>query len=415
MIERDGYPSMDRSHHLEEIDLPPPMPEGLGAHARLGELAVASLSPASIETVHPEFDLEARTQAINFIRQNYAGHPKVNWLVKKYLWQQDLRRHPEITAASRDLQNTTRIRLGVEAFSDGQETQALLDAAAACDVITLHYTGLVQSFARRFSNSFPSSPITFEDFVQEGMAAIANSIRRFDDAKGSFFYSYASSVITGSMHHLQRDKGSMVSISRNLMAAYKNLSVLENEYYTEHHIYPTAAYLAAELGISEEDLQAVIAARSYKSLEWQAEDGGEPLMDSLAGSDAVDEMVESKLLRDILVKSITDFYEAGSNIEKCQIVLFCAYHDLSYPELGHFIYKRSKRSKEIDYSAMLELVREADREIHKPGPRSAARNITSQRAVANVTGYSQMNISRIIRKVGCQLAFELSQQHPNLV
>lgn len=72
--------------------------------------------------------------------------------------------------------------------------------------ITGHYTGLVESIARRFSGS--GEPL--EDMVQEGYLGLLSALDNYDAAKGVKFSTYATHFIAGAMRHCLRDKGKII-------------------------------------------------------------------------------------------------------------------------------------------------------------------------------------------------------------
>ena len=72
--------------------------------------------------------------------------------------------------------------------------------------IARHYTGLVESVARRFASS--GEPM--DDLVQEGFLGLLTALDRFDHRKNVKFSTYATHFIAGTINHCLRDRGKVI-------------------------------------------------------------------------------------------------------------------------------------------------------------------------------------------------------------
>ena len=74
------------------------------------------------------------------------------------------------------------------------------------DRIVAHYSNLVESVARRFSNA--SEPV--EDLAQEGYIGLLTAIDLYDPTKNVKFSTYATHFIIGQIKHCLRDRGKII-------------------------------------------------------------------------------------------------------------------------------------------------------------------------------------------------------------
>ena len=74
------------------------------------------------------------------------------------------------------------------------------------DRVVTHYSNLVESVARRFSNA--SEPV--EDLIQEGYIGLLTAVDLYDPAKNVKFSTYATHFIIGQIKHCLRDRGKII-------------------------------------------------------------------------------------------------------------------------------------------------------------------------------------------------------------
>lgn len=128
---------------------------------------------------------------------------------------------------------------------------------------------LVHSLCKRFAGR----GIEYDDLFQAGCVGLIKAADGFDAERGLCFSTYAVPVILGEIRRMFRDGGS-VKVSRGLkelsLKTMRAKSVLEIKLSRE----PTIGELAAELGVTPEDIvEALSAAQPTVSLTYDSEDG----------------------------------------------------------------------------------------------------------------------------------------------
>ena len=72
--------------------------------------------------------------------------------------------------------------------------------------IAAHYTGLVESIARRFQST--GEPL--DDLIQEGYLGLLSALGHFDSTKNVKFSTYATHFVAGAIRHCLRDRGKII-------------------------------------------------------------------------------------------------------------------------------------------------------------------------------------------------------------
>jgi RNA polymerase sigma-B factor len=127
-----------------------------------------------------------------------------------------------------------------------------------------------------------------EDLIQTGSIGLLQSIDRFDLSRGVEFSTYATPNIAGEIKRHFRDRGWMVRVPRRLQELQAALSAAISELSQRLGRSPTVAELAAQLGVSEDDvLQATEAAGAYSALPIDVPSGasGITIADGLSQTD----------------------------------------------------------------------------------------------------------------------------------
>ena len=167
-----------------------------------------------------------------------------------------------------------------------QEYRATGDPRAREAVVT-RYLPLARGLARRFASG--GEPL--EDLEQVAALALVKAVDRYDPDRGTAFSSYAVPSIAGAIKRHFRDCGWSVRVPRELQERAMLIHRLENELGTEAGESPTVTELAAAAGIEDE---AVLEARdAYRALHassldatTRSEDGDAPsLLDTLGSTD----------------------------------------------------------------------------------------------------------------------------------
>ena len=129
--------------------------------------------------------------------------------------------------------------------------------------------GLVHSICKRFC----SRGIEYDDLYQAGCMGLVKAADGFDSDRGLMFSTYAVPVIMGEVRRLFRDGGA-VKVSRSVkelgLKINREKQILEQKLCRE----PTVAEIAAQLGVSSEEVtEAVCAAQNTVSLTYDGDDG----------------------------------------------------------------------------------------------------------------------------------------------
>lgn len=129
--------------------------------------------------------------------------------------------------------------------------------------------GLVHSICKRFCGR----GIEYDDLYQAGCMGLVKAADGFDSNRGLMFSTYAVPVIMGEVRRLFRDGGA-VKVSRSVkelgLKINREKQILEQKLCRE----PTVAEIAAQLGVSSEEVtEAVCAAQNTVSLTYDGDDG----------------------------------------------------------------------------------------------------------------------------------------------
>jgi RNA polymerase sigma-B factor len=155
-------------------------------------------------------------------------------------------------------------------------------------------------FARDLAARYAYTDEPFEDLAQVASVGLIKAIDRFEPGRGTKFTSYAAPTILGELKRHFRDKGWAVHVPRDLQERALAVSRETEALSTALGRSPTAREVAAALGCSvEEVLEAQEAAGSYEAASLDAptaRDDGDaaPLVDLMGGEDSSYELVESR-------------------------------------------------------------------------------------------------------------------------
>ncbi len=117
---------------------------------------------------------------------------------------------------------------------------------------------------------------TYDDLLQVACLGLIRAIERFDLSKGHAFSSFAVPYIRGEIQHYLRDKSPSVRIPRQWLELQRQATRTTQSLHAQLGRKPTEAELAAELGISTEELGEVkLASRNRSPLSLDAPVGDE--------------------------------------------------------------------------------------------------------------------------------------------
>jgi RNA polymerase sigma-B factor len=158
----------------------------------------------------------------------------------------------------------------------------------AREALVTRYLPLARSLARRFATG--AEPL--EDLEQVAALALVKAVDAYDPARGTAFSSYAVPCITGAIKRHFRDHGWAVRVPRELQERAMTIHRYEDQLLASGGEVPTAQQLAEAAGVG---IEAVLEAReAYRalhagSLDAGAREDGEPdgatLLETLGAPD----------------------------------------------------------------------------------------------------------------------------------
>lgn len=155
------------------------------------------------------------------------------------------------------------------------------DEAARDELIMNHYN-LVRFLAAKFN--YRGEPL--DDLIQVGTIGLIKAIDRFDPERGLEFTTFATPTILGEIKRHFRDKGWNVRVPRRLQELSAKVNTTTDELTTKLQRTPTTQEIAAELGVSVEDvLEAMESSSAYSSVSFDAPTSNSEDDDSLTIED----------------------------------------------------------------------------------------------------------------------------------
>ena len=209
------------------------------------------------------------------------------------------------------------------------------DVAARRELIE-RFIPLARDLALRYS--YTDQP--FDDLFQVACLGLIKAIDRFEPGRGNKLTSYAAPTILGELKRHFRDKGWALRVPRDLQERALALSRETEALSKQLGRSPTIREVATAIGCSvEEALEANDAASSYEATSLDApsardDDESGSLLDMLGGADSSYELVES---RDAIAATWQELSELERRVVELRFV-----HDLTQREIG----------KRIGYSQM---------------------------------------------------------------
>jgi RNA polymerase sigma-B factor len=199
---------------------------------------------------------------------------------------------------------------------------------AAREELVHRFMPFVRDLALRYA--YTDEPI--DDLVQVGALGLLKAIDRFEPGRGSKFTSYAAPTILGELRRHFRDKGWAVHVARDLQERALAVSREREALAQRLGRSPTAGELAKSLGYTTEQvLEANEAASSYEATSLDApasresEDTG-PLVDLIGTNDVHVDLVESR-------QTLASTWQELSGIER-EVLRLRFTEDLTQREIG---------------------------------------------------------------------------------
>ncbi|MBA2514317.1 MAG: SigB/SigF/SigG family RNA polymerase sigma factor [Solirubrobacterales bacterium] len=209
-------------------------------------------------------------------------------------------------------------------------------------LIRYHHSGdlvareeLVERFlplARDLALRYTYTDEPFDDLLQVASLGLIKAIDRFEPDRGSKFTSYAAPTILGELKRHFRDKGWALHVPRDLQERTLAVSRETENLSKTLGRSPKVREVANALGCSvEQVLEAQEAAASYEAQSLDApttrdDDEAASLVDMLGGEDSAYELVESR-------DAIASTWRALPEVER-KVLELRFMHDLTQREIG---------------------------------------------------------------------------------
>ena len=243
---------------------------------------------------------------------------------------------------------------------DGARVDALWERYKATkgrdarDQLILHYSPLVKYVAGRVGVGLPQN-VDQADLVSYGIFGLIDAIEKFDPERGFKFETYAISRIKGSILDALR---SIDWVPRSVRAKARSLEKAYAKLEGNLHRSPTDEELAAELDLSEGQLQQLLSQISFVGMA--------ALDEMLAGGDRGESMTLGDTIADSGRGPVTT-YEAEETRqllaetinrmpERERLVLTLYYYEaLTLAEIGEVLSVTESRVCQIHTKAVLQL------------------------------------------------------------
>jgi len=223
---------------------------------------------------------------------------------------------------------------------------------ASRDALIVHYSPLVKYVAGRVAVGLPLN-VEQSDLVSYGIFGLIDAIEKFDPDRGYKFETYAIARIKGAMLDELRATD---WVPRSVRAKARSLEKAYGKLQAKLQRTPTDDELAAELGLSADQLQTTLSQISFIGLVALDEvlsfggDGvslGDTVPDGSAGPVAAYEVTE---MRQLLAEAVSRMPER----EKIVLTLYY-YEGLTLAQIGEVLGVTESRVCQIHTKAILQL------------------------------------------------------------
>lgn len=186
------------------------------------------------------------------------------------------------------------------------ERYAASRSTALRDELVENYLPLARAVARKFEGRGAER----EDLQQVASIALMKAVERFDPSRGFRFVTYAIPTIAGDVRNYLRDKASGMRVPRDARQKLYRMQQIREQYEREQLREPSARELAEAMQISADELLMLLDMRNQTdvaSLDAPVGDEGEAdLSDMLGVTDAGFERVEQTQWMSWILSKVDD-------------------------------------------------------------------------------------------------------------
>ena len=167
------------------------------------------------------------------------------------------------------------------------------------------------------AKKFVGRGVDYDDLYQVASLALIKGVDRFDERKGLKFSTFITPTITGEIKNCFRDRSRLVHLPRKVSELRVAIKHASEEFFAQNGRKPTAKELAAKLGVTEEEVLRSSDAGGVVSLDVPVdrEGDGMSLHDVLPAEDDVFERVED---RDALESALRTLTEQERALVRCR-------------------------------------------------------------------------------------------------
>ena len=243
-----------------------------------------------------------------------------------------------------------------------EDTYKLIERAKngdeeAKEAIIKNNTGLVKNIAVKFTQR----GYELDDLMQIGFIGLLKAAERFDTGFDVMFSTYAVPMIMGEIKRYIRDDG-RIKVSRQLKTDIRNMTRLQDEYLSKNGEYPRLSVLAEMMKVTKEELLEIMAAK-----------------DALSGIESLDNPERTETAKDGGSLMNLDFTEGGGHPGEPFDMIF----------LKSIIGSRPEKERQIIVIRYFKDMTQAQ--------------------IAGRLGISQVQVSRIEKRVLCKLREKIAE------
>ncbi len=143
------------------------------------------------------------------------------------------------------------------------------------------------------AKKFVGRGVEYDDLYQVASLALVKGIDRFDERKGLKFSTFITPTITGEIKNYFRDRSHLIHLPRKVSELRTAVLNATEELTRELGKKPTAAEIAAKLGVSEEEVLCSAEAGWVVSLDRPSEDGDMNYYDVISDGNDVFEKIDT--------------------------------------------------------------------------------------------------------------------------
>ncbi|MBR5236463.1 MAG: sigma-70 family RNA polymerase sigma factor [Clostridia bacterium] len=227
--------------------------------------------------------------------------------------------------------------------------------AALLDKIMDTYQYMTTILARRFVGK----GLEYDDIYQSASIGLMNAVKRFDPSRGVRFSTFATPTILGEIKRLFRDKGNCIRVPRRMYEIFSKANTLRNEELVRTGKTPSLEELSQALGFSVEQLaQAMFWGdnRTVHSFEQSIDDEDAILADCIGVEDDAFLMIENHDFIESFIHSLPQ--------REQQFIQYRFYEEMTQTEIAHLMHTSQMNISRLERKVLSHLRQFYDQSIN---------------------------------------------------